>query len=71
MRDLTEMDAMAFLNIRNWVENALKAQGAKVTGAGVGCGQADIDIEVDSGRFNVSIKPRPLPKKSILERLSD
>jgi len=54
---LDEMDAEAFFNIRDWLEKACEAQGAKKVGGGVGCGQADIDIELEGCRYNVSIKP--------------
>ena len=58
-----EMDTEAFLNLRDWLEAALKAAGAKEsTGMGIGGGQADIDIELEGMRYNVSIKP--LPKRS-------
>jgi len=56
-----EMDVEAFMNMRDWLQAALEAAGAKKdNGAGIGFGQADIDIELDGARFNVSI--RPLPK---------
>lgn len=58
---LDEMDVPTFFNMRDWLEKAVTAKGAKVVGAGIGLGQADIDIELDGGRFNISI--RPLPRK--------
>jgi len=52
-----DMDHTAFLNIRNWLEQALITHGAKRTGGGIGFGQADIDITLDGMPYNVSIKP--------------
>lgn len=51
-------DAESLWNSRRWLEAALTAKGAKVTGAGMGMGQADIDILLEGYKFNVSIKPR-------------
>lgn len=44
-------------NARKWLQAALEAKGAKVTGAGMGGGQADLDIVLDGAQFNVSIRP--------------
>jgi len=57
---LEEMDVEAFLNMRDWLQKACEAQGAKMAGGGVGMGQADIDIELDGCRYNISIKPLPI-----------
>ena len=57
---LEEMDTEAFFNMREWLEKAVEAKGAKRVGGGIGMGQADIDIELDGCRYNISI--RPLPK---------
>jgi hypothetical protein len=54
---LEEMDVEAFFNMRDWLQKACEAQGAKMVGGGVGMGQADIDIELDGCRYNISIKP--------------
>lgn len=54
---LHEMDVEAFWNMRQWLQKAVEAAGAKVTGSGIGMGRADIDIELDGCRYNVSIKP--------------
>jgi hypothetical protein len=43
-------------NMRQWVEQALVAKGAKQTGAGIGFGEADIDIELEGCRYNIRIK---------------
>lgn len=56
---LNEMDVEAFWNMRKWLEAAVTAAGAKITGAGLGCGQADVDIEMDGCRYNISMKPMP------------
>lgn len=58
---LSAMDVEAFLGMRDWLERALAAQGAKTAGAGIGCGQADLDIELDGHRYNVSIRPLDSP----------
>lgn len=56
---LQDMDVEAFFNMRGWLQKAVEAQGAKMTGGGVGMGQADIDIELDGCAYNISIKPLP------------
>ena len=63
MIPLQEMDGIAFLEMRNWLEGACEAKGAKCTGGGVGFGQADIFIEVKGFRFNVSIEPLGEPEE--------
>jgi hypothetical protein len=55
--NLNEMDVEAFFNMREWLSEALKAKGAKVTGGGIGFGAADLDIELDGAPFFVTIKP--------------
>jgi len=52
-----DMDVQAFLNLRNWLEDAIKAKGAKMFDAGIGCGQADIGFELEGMNYRVSIKP--------------
>lgn len=54
---LDEMDVEAFLNMREWLEKALKDAGATTEGAGIGCGQADLDIRLNGHLYNVSIRP--------------
>jgi len=54
---LDEMDVEAFHNMRDWLEMALVAKGAKVEGSGIGCGVAELEILLVGLRFNVSIKP--------------
>ena len=51
--------ATSLLSIRNWLEAALEAKGAKVEGAGVGFGQADLDFALEGRRYSVSIRPLP------------
>jgi hypothetical protein len=55
--DLASMDVEAFFNMREWLQQALEAKGAKVWGAGIGCGQADVSIDLDGCSYNVSIRP--------------
>jgi hypothetical protein len=50
-------DIEAFLNMRDWLQGACEAKGAKMTGGGIGCGQSDIDIELEGQHYNISIKP--------------
>ncbi len=57
---LCDMDIEAFLNLREWVESALQAQGAKITDTGMGFGVADIGISIDGMPFSIQLKPRPL-----------
>ena len=59
---LEEMDTEAFLNMRDWLEKAVEAKGAKRVGGGIGMGQADIDVELDGCRYNISIRPLPKAK---------
>lgn len=51
-------DIEAFFNMRDWLQAACEAKGAKSVGGGIGCGQADIDIELEGHRYNISIRPR-------------
>lgn len=55
---LSEMDIEAFLNLRNWLEEAIKAAGAEVTDAGMGGGRADIGFRLDGAQFGLSVWPR-------------
>lgn len=54
---LDEMDVEAFFNARAWLESALAAKGAEITGAGIGMGQADLDVILEGHPYNVAIKP--------------
>lgn len=50
-------DWEALLNMRNWLEEAIKAKGGKVTGGGCGMGQADLDVELEGFPYDLTIKP--------------
>lgn len=50
-------DVEAFLNMRDWLQKACEAKGARKTGGGIGLGQADIDIELEGHHYNISIRP--------------
>lgn len=50
-------DAEALLNSRDWLQKALEAQGAKITGKGIGMGAADLDIELEGHRYNITVRP--------------
>lgn len=55
---LSEMDVEAFLNMRTWFEDAIKAKGGRITDGGMGFGRADIGVEIDGCGYSVSIRPR-------------
>lgn len=57
-----EMDVAAFFNMRDWLQNAVEAKGARMIGGGLGLGQADIDIELEGMPYNISIRPLPITK---------
>lgn len=57
---LDEMDLEAFLNIRDWMEDAIKSKGGVITDAGIGMGKADLGFELDGAPFGVQIKPRSM-----------
>lgn len=57
MGDLGFQDIGAAFNMRDWLQKACEAQGAKMVGGGFGFGQADIDIELEGYCFNISIRP--------------
>jgi hypothetical protein len=50
-------DVTAHFNARDWLQSAIEAKGAVVTGAGMGMGQADISFKLDGCNFSVSIRP--------------
>lgn len=52
-------DVGAAFNMRDWLQKACEARGAKMVGGGFGMGQADIDIDLEGCRFNISIRPLP------------
>lgn len=43
---------------RDWLQKALEAKGAKITGGGFGCGQCDLDFVLEGCTFYVSLRPR-------------
>lgn len=55
---LENEDLEALLNMRDWLEDAIKAKGAQITDAGIGLGYGDIGFELEGMPFSVSIKPR-------------
>ncbi len=62
--EFSKLDIQSLFNMRQWVQEAVEAKGAKVTGAGIGVsgslGLADIDVEIEGFSFNLEIRPRPL-----------
>jgi hypothetical protein len=53
----TDHDAtLRLLDVRNWIEAAVVAKGAKAGDVGIGCGQADIAIELDGHHYGLCIK---------------
>lgn len=57
---LEEMDHEAFFNLRDWLEDALTAQGAKVIDKAMGFNSADIGITIEGMPFDIQVTPRPL-----------
>ena len=55
--DLGFKDVEAAFNMRDWLQAACEAKGARMIGGGFGMGQADIDVELEGCRFNISIRP--------------
>ena len=58
--NLCEMDVEAFLNMREWLINALEAKGALITDTGIGMGEADVGIKLLGMPYSISIKPRSI-----------
>ncbi len=57
--DISQMgDIEGMSNMRAWLEGALKAKGAKVTGGGIGMGSADVEMTLEGFKYDVSIMPR-------------
>lgn len=52
------VDPVAQLNIRSWLQKALEAKGAKITGGGCGVGGADLDFTLEGCKFNVVVSAR-------------
>lgn len=55
-----EGDPVSMFNIRTWLEKAIAAKGAEVTGKGVGNNEADLDFTLEGCKFNVIVRPRGL-----------
>jgi hypothetical protein len=55
--DLGFEDIDAAFNMRDWLQRACEAQGAKMTGGGFGGGEADISIELEGHEYWLTIKP--------------
>src|SRR5258708_45779 len=53
--DLGFGDMEAAFNMRDWLQQACEAKGAKMIGGGFGGGVADIDILLDGCKFNLTI----------------
>lgn len=51
-------DTEILFNLRDWLQSAVEAKGAKVTGGGLGFGGADLDIEIDGFPYFLHIKPK-------------
>jgi hypothetical protein len=49
-------DIQAAFNMRSWLEDCMRAKGAKITGGGFGGGVADVSIDLDGCPFWVTIK---------------
>lgn len=66
---LKDMDIEAFLNMRDWFQDAITAKGGKIIDTGMGAGRADIGIEIEGYEYGVQIIPRdntptePLPRR--------
>ena len=58
---LKDMDIEAFLNMRDWFQDAISAKGGKIIDTGMGMGRADLGVELDGCEFSVQIRPRPIP----------
>jgi hypothetical protein len=61
--EFSKLGLDALFNIRQWVQSALEAKGAKCVGAGIGVGGtmgiADVQIEVEGCQYNIGITPLP------------
>lgn len=51
-------DTERMINMRNWLEKALVAQGAKINGGGMGMGQVDLEFTLEGHKFQVNLSPR-------------
>ena len=55
--DLGGWDVEQAFNARNWLEEALKSAGAKITGAGMGLGGVDVSFILDGVQFQLDMHP--------------
>lgn len=55
---LSDMDVETMFNARRWLQKAMEAAGAEVTGKSIGPGVADLDFVLEGMPFNVSLKAR-------------
>lgn len=57
----SRLDLDALFNLRTWVEEAIRAKGGKIVGAGIGeggkMGRADLQVELAGHQFNLEIQP--------------
>lgn len=51
-------DIEAMFNLREWLENILKANGCELTDSGLGMGAADLGFKHQGASFGISIWPR-------------
>jgi hypothetical protein len=51
-------DVESLTNSRNWLETAVKAKGAKVTGGGMGMGACDVTFTLEGFPYAVTMRPR-------------
>ncbi len=53
-----QLDGIALLKLREWLQEAITDRGAKPYGMGISCeGSADISFDMDGYSYNVSIHP--------------
>ena len=50
-------DIDAAFNMRDWLQKAVEAKGARKIGGGLGFGGADLEIVLEGHRFILTIKP--------------
>jgi len=51
-------DPETLRNSRDWLQKALEAKGARITGGGCGLGHCDLDFVLEGAHFNVILTPR-------------
>ena len=55
---LRDLDIEAFLNMRDWFQDAITTKGGKIIDTGMGGGRADLGVEIDGYEYGVQIIPR-------------